>query len=122
MSEIRLVWDNKRDSLVLAPYVEQSGHFLKGPVPLDWLERAADLPGKALTVGLALWFVVGLVGGNRVKLKRKTLDRFKISRQAYHRALVKLSEAGLIVVEQEPGQSPSVTVIAASLGKEDGSP
>ena len=33
--------------------------FLKGPVPMAWLERAFVLPGKALHVALLLWFKAG---------------------------------------------------------------
>lgn len=34
--------------------------FLKGPIPLPWLQGAARLPGKALHVGVVLWFLSGL--------------------------------------------------------------
>jgi len=36
--------------------VRSSERFLqRSRVPLDWLEKAACLPGKALAVGLAIW-------------------------------------------------------------------
>ena len=35
-------------------------YFIKGPIPLVWLQRAAAIPGKALHVALGLWFVGGL--------------------------------------------------------------
>ena len=43
----------------------RKGKFLRGPVALDWLRRAAALPGKALAVGLALWFLRGAESGRR---------------------------------------------------------
>jgi hypothetical protein len=33
---------------------QRSDRYLRGPVPLAWLEAAARLPGRALQVGLAL--------------------------------------------------------------------
>ena len=30
-------------------------HFIKGPIPLDWITIAAKLPGKSCQVGNALW-------------------------------------------------------------------
>ena len=34
--------------------------FLKGPIPLYWLIAASKLPGKALAVGVVIWFRAGL--------------------------------------------------------------
>ena len=34
--------------------------FLKGPIPLPWLAVAATLPGKALAVGIIIWFLQGI--------------------------------------------------------------
>ena len=73
-------------------------HFLKGPVPWAWLDRAARLSGKSLAVGLVLWKKAGAAGnrtipfcqagenglglgehsarrGRRTKLERAGLDR-----------------------------------------------
>jgi hypothetical protein len=35
------------------------GRFLRGPVPLEWLQQAAQLPGRAFHAGVALWFLEG---------------------------------------------------------------
>ena len=119
MTEIRLVWNRDSNHFVGSgsepskqySTANISGYFVKGPIPLDWLEQAARLPGKALATGLAVWFVVGLTGSNTVKLKRKTLNRFGIARQAFYRALEQLERAGLIAVERKLGQSPKITTI-----------
>ena len=85
--------------------------FIKGPLPLNWIERAAALPGKALHVALALWFQMGLEGATTVKLGQKRVARFAVSRDAKYDALRRLAEAGLIEVEQRPGQSVQVTLV-----------
>lgn len=88
--------------------------FIKGPLPLVWIERAAALPGKTIQVALAIWFQVGLEGTQTVKLGQKRVDRFCVSRDARYDALRRLAEAGLIQLVQQPGQSPVVTVILPS--------
>src|SRR4051794_32233366 len=37
-----------------------SGKFLRAPIPLDWLGKACNLPGKCLVTALALWFLYGV--------------------------------------------------------------
>src|SRR5687768_6050950 len=56
--------------------------FLKGPVPMSWLERAANLPGKALHVAVAIRFQAGLTGQKSFRLPPALLRRFGVSRQA----------------------------------------
>ena len=34
--------------------------FLRGPIPLEWLARAAQLRKPAMPAGLCLWFVRGV--------------------------------------------------------------
>ena len=41
----------------LLPRHRQGEKFLKGPIPWDWLTKAAQLPGHALHVALVLWRV-----------------------------------------------------------------
>src|SRR5581483_3598380 len=38
------------------PRPAKGEEYLGGPIPLSWLGRAAVLPGKALHLGIALWF------------------------------------------------------------------
>lgn len=86
------------------------GKFLRGPVPLDWLRRAAGLPGKALAVGLALWFLCGCRKRKTVRLTRRTLDRLGVARKPGYRGLRALERAGLVAVARQPGRSPVVTI------------
>src|SRR5262249_50139747 len=74
----------------------QLGHFVKGPIPLAWLGSAAGLPGKALAVGLAIWFQRGLKKCETVTLTGPILHQFGVDRHAKYRALTALEKAGLV--------------------------
>jgi len=86
--------------------------FLKGPIPIPWLLRAVQLPGKApLAVALAIWFEAGRRKSNEVKLTTAILNRFNVNRKAKYRALKMLEEAGLIRVYRKPRCNPAVTIL-----------
>jgi len=85
--------------------------FLKGPVPLNWLNKAATLSGKTLNVGIALWWQHGMSNGKPFKLTRKSLQSLCIERDASSDALRRLEQAGLISVERNPGQRPTVWIL-----------
>jgi hypothetical protein len=87
--------------------------FLRGPVPLWWLVRAAALPGKALAVGIALWYRKGVTDRDVVRPSWKLWDRFGVGRHAAYRALSNLEAAGLIAVERQVGKNPTVTITTA---------
>ncbi len=89
----------------------QSARYLRGPVPLAWLQAAARLPGRALQVGLALWYLVGVTKSTTVRLSSVRLVGFGVDRSAKRRALTALAGAGLITLDQAPGRNPAVTVI-----------
>ena len=84
--------------------------FLKGPVPIPWLIAAGALPGKSLTVGIALWFKSGLSSSRTIKPTGTLWRQFGLSRQAVYRALRHLESEGLIVVERRRGRNPIVTI------------
>ena len=54
--------------------------FVKGPIPLEWLSGAAKLPGKALHVGVALWYLYGLRKNHTVKLTTVTSAIFGLNK------------------------------------------
>ena len=87
--------------------------FLKGPVPLPWLARAARLPGRSLDLGVALWFLAGLKRTRMVSLSNSVLAQFGVDRYAKYRALNWLERDGLVVVERHPGRNPVVTLLEA---------
>jgi len=98
------------------PRHRQGEKFLKGPIPLAWLSRAAALPGRALQVGLAIWFLAGLKKTRTVTLTNAVLKDFGVDRHAKYRGLAVLEGAGLIAVERQPGHAPRVTLLAGEPG------
>ena len=95
------------------PRHKPGSEFLKGPVPLAWLRRAASLPGKVLAVCLALWFKAGATNRREVRLTGKLATRFHVGRKAAARCLKSLEAAGLVSVARHPGRSPVVTILDA---------
>jgi hypothetical protein len=89
----------------------QSAPFLKGPIPLAWIERAACLPGKALQVAIALRFRCGIERSACVKVTNVLLAKFGVDRHAKARALRQLEAANLVAVTRKRGGSPMVTVL-----------
>jgi hypothetical protein len=85
--------------------------FLKGPIPGEWLTRAAGLSFRALRVGLALWYLAGLKKYREVKPNRDTWQRFGLSPDAGRRGLAALEGAGLVAVDRQPGRGPVVTIL-----------
>ncbi len=67
------------------PRPQAGRHYLKGPIPLDWLSGAARLPGKSLHVGIALWFMGGMQKSRVVPLSNIAGLRFGLDRNAKYR-------------------------------------
>jgi hypothetical protein len=84
--------------------------FLRGPIPLEWLAKAAALPGKTLNVAIALWWHHGMAKDQPFKLTRRALKSLSVERDAAGLALTRLEQAGLIRVERNPGQRPTITL------------
>jgi DNA-binding transcriptional ArsR family regulator len=86
--------------------------FLKGPIPLGWLTRAATLHGRALHVAIAIWFRAGMEGPTGLRVSNTLAAEFGVDRHAKNRAVRSLEDAGLISVTRECGRSPVVDLIA----------
>lgn len=101
-------------TLVVTPRARHVGtteRFIKGPLPLAWFERAGRLKGAALHVALYLWYRVGLKRSEEVKLSLSAVARaFDLHRTSASRALSRLEEAGLVVVERATGRVAMVRV------------
>lgn len=93
--------------------------FLKGPIPLTWLQHAAALPGKALAVSVAIWFLAGISNNRTVKLSGKLLRNFGLNRWAGYRALNALESAGLVKVNRRRGRCPEVTLVGEVMNNID---
>ena len=110
VSGTHLVWDKASQTFVMpSPPISK---FLKGPVPWDWVERAALLPGKALLVGLAIWRLSGAMKSKTVRLGNSELIALGVNRSAKSRALKALENAGLVGINQRPGMLPVVTLLS----------
>ena len=109
----RLQLDRASGGLAAAPHREL---FVRGPIPLEWLRKAAALPGKTLNVALALWWRHGLAKGKPFKLTRAALEYLNVERDAASVGLVRLERAGLIQVERKPGQRPTTSLVIRAAG------
>jgi hypothetical protein len=112
----RVRHDAFRGEYADAPLTEP---FLKGPIPMAWLKAAAELPGKAFQLGIAIWWLRPMSKSENFKLTQKALDFVGISRDATYEALKRLEARGLIRVQRSPGRRPIVgilTVVAEDTG------
>jgi hypothetical protein len=76
-------------------------------IPVPWLEKAIALPGKALHVGLVIWYYWGLRSED-VSLSQIKLAQFSLNRETARRGLATLEAAGLVTVIRHPGRAPRV--------------
>jgi len=90
---------------------KQHEKFLKGPIPLNWIEKAARQPGKALHIGIELWFWSGVKRCRRIALTMSRLSRLGVSRYSAYRALAALERVGLVSVIRHSGRKPVVTIL-----------
>lgn len=102
----------KRRSL---PDRRRGERFLKGPISWPWLTLAMALPGKAVHVGLHLWFEAGMTGSADVAPSLSSMQRNAgVSRFAASRGLAVLEAAGLVAVERHAGRKPRVRLLDAT--------
>ncbi len=94
---------------------KQQARFLKGPIPLYLLQRAAQLPGAAFATDLAARHRADLQRRDTVTLPRHYLATWGIRPNAYHRALGRLAHAGLITTAKNQGRATRVTILPPSL-------
>ncbi len=99
-----------------APRHKSGEHFLRGPIPMDWICAAAKATGhgSGFKVAIALWYLSGLNHQSKtVKLSGSVLRKMEVDRHAGYRGLTALEQAGLVSVERHSGQSPVVTLLSA---------
>jgi hypothetical protein len=112
IERLRLSRPTVQAGKVKPPRHKSGEHFLKGPIPLPWLEVAATLPGKSLHAAVALWYAAGLTKSASIPLSNIAGLRFGLDRNAKYRALAWLERAGLVRVERKLGRAPVVTILA----------
>jgi hypothetical protein len=88
-----------------------SGHFIKGPIPIDWIARANEFGKPAVLVGLVLWYISGFTKRKTVVLTSKKTKELNLSRYIKYEGLKALEKAGLIEVERRERQNPIVTIL-----------
>jgi hypothetical protein len=84
--------------------------FLKGPIPMRHIARAAKLPGQALSVYLALHHQTALTRRQWVTVPRGLLTQLGVSRDAKARALQQLEAAVLVRVARAKGKAALVCI------------
>ena len=85
--------------------------FIRGPIPADWIEQSARLPGKALQVALMVRYLDGFEQTGTVKLRPSVRNAYGMDRFSCTRGLDQLEAAGLISVRRKRGSSPVVTIV-----------
>jgi hypothetical protein len=84
--------------------------FLKGPISMRHIARAARLPGQALSVYIALHHQTALTRQQWVTVPRGLLTQLGVSRDAKARALQQLEAAVLVQVERAKGKTARVRI------------
>ncbi len=102
------------------PLLPKGGRFIKGPIPLEWLEVAIPLGRKALNVAMAIWYCYGFKQETEIKLTPTKLRPFRVTTETARTILHKFEAAGLVTVDRKQGRSPLVTIKPVSIqNKED---
>ena len=87
------------------------GHFVRGPIPLSWISKAAHLPGKSLNAGLACWYLMYLKKSHKFKLSNIVANDFGLNKDSKLRALKYLEKAELIRCTRTIGRSVVIEML-----------
>ena len=85
--------------------------FIKGPIPWSWIHRAILLKGKALHVAMLLWKESGIRGNRTIRLNLSGTVKVGIKIDAARFGWRALASAGLVTIQQYPGQALEVTLL-----------
>jgi hypothetical protein len=87
----------RRSFAAPTPPRQKTEPFLRGPIPVWWLAKAAACGGAAVAAGLCLWFMRGVNKSNDpIKVTRSVRRRFALSGDQMRRGLHSLKAAGLV--------------------------
>ena len=90
----------------------QQGLFIKGPIPLAWLNGVLRIDGAVvLRVALALCFQSGIDRRPTVRFTHKLMERFMINPRSATRALEQMEASGLVRVHHRPGCCRDVEIL-----------
>jgi hypothetical protein len=87
------------------------GRFIRGPIPLAWMQKASTLPKCGLVVAVAVAYCRGLEKKNEFRLRPARLRDFCIGRSTAARGIEALEKSGLIsVLHRHQGRAPLIEV------------
>jgi len=99
--------------------------YIRGPLPLNWLQRASTISRTACVVGLMIWRIAyqkKLWGHSNqrqisgaIKLTTQTCMKWGVCGNSKNTALRLMEKAGLIQLELKRGRSPVVQIIDVEL-------
>ena len=98
------------DCLKEAPQKSQNDRYIRGPIPLGWIQKACIVGAEKLA--LYLMYMKGLTKRSKIPLRSAEMGRFGLSPKTRRVQLTKLEEAGLVKAEKAVGKKPVVTVIS----------
>jgi DNA-binding transcriptional ArsR family regulator len=99
---------------------ERNGHsgtglpfkkFIKGPVSISWMIKAAKISSSAGLLGCLLWYYYGLSGTPIIRVTSKKLKEIKLPKRTADWALTRLEEAGLVKINRRHGRAPLVRIL-----------
>ena len=95
--------------------------FIKGPILLPWVLRAATWGKSTLLVGLILWFMWGMRNEKTFRMGIRDIAKLTgFTRLTVLRAIKKLEKNSLIFVLREPGRKLVITINRTSTAWENG--
>jgi len=98
-------------ALSVAKLNRQTEPFIKGPLPLAWIQKACKV--KASRMAYYLWYKKGILpAAKNIQLRPAELREFGIGEKLRQREADRLEEAGLIEVTRKPGAAHTVRIIS----------
>jgi hypothetical protein len=107
----QLRYSHSSQSFVESPY-SNGKHFVKGPIPLEWLAAVAALEGKCLNVALAIQWLNGMSSGRSFTLTPKALRSLNVSDDTANGCLSLMEKAQLISVRRRAGRRSEISVLS----------
>ena len=103
----------------------QYKQFIRGPLPLEWLQKASNISRTAGVVGLIIWGIAyqrklwGQDSQRRtsgyIKVTNQNCLKWGVCGNSKNTALRLMDEAGLIRLDLKRGRSPIVQIIDGEL-------
>jgi hypothetical protein len=98
--------------LITREHRKHSRPFVKGPIPLHWIQLACRMNAAGLAV--YVWWKIGLLGGGtKIALRPGELAKFGLGRYSIRRQYKALVSAKLVQTVKEKGKCKAVRVKAA---------